>query len=130
LNATFVRSILLTALPEFQVPAGELLSVIMQIWQNLVRNAATAELLSVIIQIRQTENEIPVFALFAILAYIDPRTMSELIAKKTIDDCWPVKSFPRYSERNPPAVNQSGGTGMALCCQTQTWYDSTACVTY
>ena len=33
--------------------------------------------------IRQAENEIPVFALFAILANMDPRTMSELIAKKT-----------------------------------------------
>ena len=32
--------------------------------------------------IRQAENEIPVFALFAILANMDPRTMSELIAKK------------------------------------------------
>ena len=37
--------------------------------------------------IRQAENEIPVFALFAILANMDPRTMSELIAKK--------KHFPR-----------------------------------
>ena len=34
--------------------------------------------------IRQAENEIPVFALFAILANMDPRTMSELIAKKKI----------------------------------------------
>ena len=32
--------------------------------------------------IRQAENEIPVFALFASLANMDPRTMSELIAKK------------------------------------------------
>ena len=32
--------------------------------------------------IRQAENVIPVFALFAILANMDPRTMSELIAKK------------------------------------------------
>ena len=32
--------------------------------------------------IRQAENEIPVFALFAILANMDPRTLSELIAKK------------------------------------------------
>ena len=32
--------------------------------------------------IRQAESEIPVFALFAILANMDPRTMSELIAKK------------------------------------------------
>ena len=32
--------------------------------------------------IRQAENEIPVFALFAILANMDPRTMSELIANK------------------------------------------------
>ena len=32
--------------------------------------------------IRQAENEIPVFALFAILANMDPRTTSELIAKK------------------------------------------------
>ena len=32
--------------------------------------------------IRQAENEIPVFALFAILANMDPRTMSELIKKK------------------------------------------------
>ena len=32
--------------------------------------------------IRQAENEIPVFALFAILANMDPRTVSELIAKK------------------------------------------------
>ena len=31
--------------------------------------------------IRQAENEIPVFALFAILANMDPRTISELIAK-------------------------------------------------
>ena len=35
--------------------------------------------------IRQAENEIPVFALFAILANMDPRTMSELIAKKKLD---------------------------------------------
>ena len=34
--------------------------------------------------IRQAENEIPVFALFAILANMDPRTMSELIAKKML----------------------------------------------
>ena len=34
--------------------------------------------------IRQAENEIPVFALFAILANMDPRTMSELIAKKKV----------------------------------------------
>ena len=34
--------------------------------------------------IRQAENEIPVFALFAILANMDPRTTSELIAKKKI----------------------------------------------
>jgi len=32
--------------------------------------------------IRQAGNEIPVFALFAILANMDPRTVSELIAKK------------------------------------------------
>ena len=32
--------------------------------------------------IRQAESEIPVFALLAILANMDPRTMSELIAKK------------------------------------------------
>ena len=32
--------------------------------------------------IRQAENEIPVFALFASLANMDPRAMSELIAKK------------------------------------------------
>ena len=31
--------------------------------------------------IRQAENVIPVFALFAILANMDPRTTSELIAK-------------------------------------------------
>ena len=36
--------------------------------------------------IRQAENEIPVFALFAILANMDPRTMSELIAKKKKTD--------------------------------------------
>ena len=36
--------------------------------------------------IRQAENEIPVFALFAILANMDPRTMSELIAKKKRTD--------------------------------------------
>ena len=34
--------------------------------------------------IRQAEDEIPVFALFAILANMDPRTMSELIAKKKL----------------------------------------------
>ena len=33
--------------------------------------------------IRQTESEIPFFALFASLANMDPRTKSELIAKKT-----------------------------------------------
>ena len=32
--------------------------------------------------IRQAESEVPVFALFASLANMDPRTMSELIAKK------------------------------------------------
>ena len=50
--------------------------------------------------IRQAENEIPVFALFAILANMDPRTMSELIAKKkkkkrekrTVTLVWPRKS--------------------------------------
>ena len=36
--------------------------------------------------IRQAENEIPVFALFAILANMDPRTMSELIAKKKTNE--------------------------------------------
>ena len=35
--------------------------------------------------IRQAENEIPVFALFAILANMDPRTMSELIAEMRTD---------------------------------------------
>ena len=44
--------------------------------------------------IRQAENEIPVFALSAILANMDARTMSELIAKKKIlwdkfsSACW------------------------------------------
>ena len=35
--------------------------------------------------IRQAENEIPVFELFASLANMDPRTKSELIAKKCRD---------------------------------------------
>ena len=37
--------------------------------------------------IRQAENEIPVFALFAILANMDPKTVSELIAKKKRENC-------------------------------------------
>ena len=28
---------------------------------------------------------------------------------------------------NPPAADQSGYTGRALCCQKQTWYGTTAC---
>ena len=44
--------------------------------------------------IRQAENEIPVFALFAILANMDPRTMSELIAKKK-----------RVTRKTPPNMN-------------------------
>ena len=48
--------------------------------------------------IRQAENEIPVFALFAILANMDPRTTSELIAKKNVSPSrrrWPHRSAAR-----------------------------------
>ena len=47
--------------------------------------------------IRQAENEIPVFALFAILANMDPRTMSELIAKKNF---YYTKNGARTSRTN------------------------------
>ena len=45
----------------------------MLLYVGLFRNADSAA---------QYINEIPVFALFAILANMDPRTISELIAKK------------------------------------------------
>ena len=59
--------------------------------------------------IRQAENEIPVFALFAILANMDPRTASELIAKKKgitasveglgeIDDSGTFLQMPHFEE--------------------------------
>ena len=54
--------------------------------------------------IRQAENEIPVFALFAILANMDPRTMSELIAKKKI---WSVRrGFLMRSERSGASASR------------------------
>ena len=51
--------------------------------------------------IRQAENEIPVFALFAILANMDPRTMSELIAKKETPTLQPAcgRSFWLWRKR-------------------------------
>ena len=51
--------------------------------------------------IRQAENEIPVFALFAILANMDPRTMSELIAKK--------KKSTRVRTPGPDLPRRHGG---------------------
>ena len=50
--------------------------------------------------IRQAENEIPVFALFAILANMDPRTMSELIAKKKLSTPSEPLSALNYSVRH------------------------------
>ena len=57
--------------------------------------------------IRQAENEIPVFALFAILANMDPRTVCELIAKLAYGIV--IKSM-RSAHGSPCGMNVQNGS--------------------